>query len=116
MAYHVVARVAQHRRHEDHEHEPAYLEGHARQRRDGPCHEEQRVAGQEGCHHEPRLAEDDDKQYGIRPLVIVLHELHHVLVDVQDKVNNKLNELHFLIYYRKKQTMFGNATALAWHF
>jgi len=39
-----------------------------------------------------------------------------VLVDVQDKVNNKLNELHFLIYYRKKQTMFGNATALAWHF
>lgn len=94
VAYHVVARIAEHRRREHYQHQVTYLERHVGLRRYGAGHEQERISGQERGDHKSCLAENYQEKNSVSPQMVVLHKLDHVLVDVQNEINDKLNIFH----------------------
>ena len=61
---------------------------------DGPRGEQQRVTRQERRHHQSRLAEDDEEQDQVGPGPVLRDDLGKVLVEMQEKVDGLLQELH----------------------
>ena len=61
---------------------------------EGARGEEQRVAGEERRHHQPRLAEDDEGEDRVGPHAVLLDELPEVLVEVQEEVDGLCDEFH----------------------
>ena len=78
---------------EEDQHEEVYFERHAGQGRNGPCDEQQRVAGQERGDDQPGFAEDDEEQDGVCPQVVVLDDTDEVLIDMQNEIQQKLHKL-----------------------
>ena len=86
MPYHVVARVAQYRGNKQYQSQHIDLERHVRQCGNSSRHKKQGIARQERCDHQPRFAENNQKQYGIRPHMIFLHYINHILIDMENKI------------------------------
>src|SRR5690606_38207772 len=53
---------------------------------EGACDEQQRIPGQERQHHQPRFAENDERQDQVDPGPVLRHPDPQVLVDVQDEL------------------------------
>ena len=60
----------------------------------GARREEQRVAGEERRHHQPRLAEDDEGEDRVCPHPVLLDELPEVRVEVKEEVDDLGDEFH----------------------
>ena len=86
MPYHVVARVAQYRGNKQYQSQHIDLERHVGQCGNSSRHKKQGIARQERCDHQPRFAENNQKQYGIRPHMIFLHYINHILIDMENKI------------------------------
>ena len=53
----------------------------------GTRRKQQGVAGQKGCHHQARFAEDDKEQNGEQPGSVGFNQSEQMYVDVQDEGN-----------------------------
>src|SRR3990170_1280474 len=56
----------------------------------------QRIAGQDGSHHQARLTEDDDEKQQIRPGPVGADDVPEMLVQVNEEVPELRNKLHRL--------------------
>ena len=65
--------------------------------RQGTGHEEQRVARQKGHHDQTSLDEDNQKEKGVHPDTMRLHDLGKVLVEVQKQFEGLSQELHHCV-------------------
>jgi hypothetical protein len=88
----VVHGVSQHGGHDQDEGEHERIERPGA--RQGPGREQQRVARQEGCDHQPRLAEHDHEQDEIGPQAVLRDELVQVAVQVQEDVDDLMQPFH----------------------
>ncbi|MNC50500.1 hypothetical protein D3C75_997440 [compost metagenome] len=95
VAYGVVHHVAEHGGDDQHPRQGMHIQHAAHG--EGACGKQQGVAGQEGGHHQAGLTEDDEEQDGVNPDAIVLEQLFQVHVNVQNKVDCKQDQIHFLI-------------------
>ncbi len=59
-----------------------------------PATKSKRIAGQEGRHHQPRLAKNDGKQDRVDPHAVLRHQQRQMLVEVQDDINELGKEFH----------------------
>ena len=89
----VVARVAQHGGGKEHECQQVHAQRHVRLGGNGSADEEEGVSREERGDHESGLAEDDEEQDGVGPLMVVAHHLDHVLVDVEEEVDDKFHRV-----------------------
>ena len=58
------------------------LERHVGQCGNSPATKKQGIARQERCDHQPRFAENNQKQYGIRPPYDIPALYNHILIDM----------------------------------
>lgn len=91
-ADHIVAGIAGYGRGEKDQDEEVYLDRNAGQGRNGPCYEQQRVAGKERGDDQSGFAENDEKKDGVCPQVIVLDDTDKVLIDMQDEIRQKFHK------------------------
>lgn len=63
------------------------------------------VSGEEGQDNKSGLTKNNQKQKNIRPLVVGLHELHQVLVDMQEEVNQKVHG-QYVVFVGRWQPLF----------
>jgi hypothetical protein len=75
----VVGVVAEDRRGEQHRDHDLDPEASAAGRRQRPGDEQQRIAGQEGRHHQARFAEHDEEQDGVDPGAVLRHSMARYL-------------------------------------
>lgn len=51
-----------------------------------PATKSRESPGRKGVTTEARFAENNQKQYGIRPHMIFLHYINHILIDMENKI------------------------------
>ena len=90
----IVARIAQDGRGKHNQCQDVHLQRHVGLRGDGSRHKQQGITRQEGGNHQAGLAENHQEQDGIRPQMILLDDVDHVHVNVQDEIDN---EIHIVI-------------------
>jgi DNA mismatch repair protein MutL len=88
----VIHLIPQDGRHQQHGH--GHGQAHGARSSQGAHHEQQRVTGEEGHHHEAGFHKHDEKQQPVYPDAIHLHKLGKVFVDVQDEINQKVCNVH----------------------
>jgi len=88
----VVDLIPQDRGRQQHGH--GHGQAHPPRTRQRSHHEEQRIAGEEGHHHQTGFHEHDQEQQRIDPHAVVTHELGQVLVHVQDEVDQEKYDVH----------------------
>lgn len=119
MPYHVIARIAQNRCGKNNQRQIAYPQRHVGQGSDSAGHEKKRIAGQERRYNKPRFTENDYEQNSIRPQMIILHKFYHVLVDMQDEIGYKLENIHksqnekINVFYPFAEPLAENDTKIA---
>ena len=91
MTYGIIARIPQKSGSENYQYQKIHIQRHFRQGSNRPRHEQQRISGQERCHHKPRLAEYYQKKYRISPQMVGLDNVYQMLVNMQDEVNYKFH-------------------------
>ena len=98
----VVHCIAHNRRHNHQRHHQMNIEIIGRQRRKRTSNKQQRVSRQERCHHQPGFAEQDQKQNRVYPDTVFRDQLRQVHINVQDKINKKVNQVHSYAFIRLK--------------
>ncbi len=58
------------------------------------CDKQQGVARQEGRHHQSGFAEQNQEQNRVNPDAVLSNQLGKVHINVQNKINQKMEELH----------------------
>ena len=58
--------------------------------------EQERVARQEGRHHQARLQEDDQEEDRVGGGPVALDDLRQVLIEMKEEVDEPVDELHVL--------------------
>ena len=100
MPYHIVAGIPEESRRKDNQHKQMDIERYIRKRSDGTGHEKKGIPWQERRHDKTRLTENDQEQDSISPQMIIMYNLHHIPVDVEDKINYEFKKFHIGKYYR----------------
>lgn len=101
IAYHIVAQVAHSCRHKQQQDKDIDLDRHIRLGSNRAGYKQQGITRQKRGHDQTGLTKDDEKQYEVRPCVIVTDHLAHVQVDIKNK-----------IYYKVHFQTLGHAWAL----
>ncbi len=90
----VIGRIPGHGGQRDHHVQHEDIQGAAAQGGQRAGGEEQRVARQEGRHHEAGLHEDDEEDQPVDPRAELGDQHGQVLIQVQEQIDNVLDELH----------------------
>ncbi|CSQ66025.1 Uncharacterised protein [Shigella sonnei] len=67
------------------------------QRRQCTSNKQQRITRQEWRYHQPRFAEQNQKQNGINPDAVLRDQLCQMHVNVQDKIDEEINQVHICL-------------------
>ena len=88
----VIDGIAQHRGNDQQQHQQ--VDVHAARRSHGAGDEQQRVTGQERCHHQPGFAEYDQEQDQVDPGAVAGHQRLEMLIQMQDNIHQLREQLH----------------------
>ncbi|BBG28987.1 regulator of polyketide synthase expression [Zymobacter palmae] len=90
----IVDRIPQHSSAQHQQHHQVDVEAVVGTRRQGARHEQQRIAREERCNHQPRFAKQNGEQNSVRPDAVVSDQLGQVNVDMQDKIQQHVKIAH----------------------
>lgn len=86
MPYHIIAGIAQNSGSKQNQGQHIYLDRHIGLCGNGTCHKQQGVPRQKRCNHQTGFTENNQEQDDIRPGMVFLYNINHILIDMKNEI------------------------------